>query len=209
MLQIISHGFGCFWMQIKTASGEVSLVTDPYKSEKGANFPKSLSASLIVRSHEGGETQNVSGVQSEQEGVKPFVVDHAGEYEVQGMFVRGVTVGKKGDAIYRLGLGDFSVVFFGAWSGVLTDKQVEALGVVDVMVVPVGGKDGLTVDAARSLTQQVEPRIVVPFMYSGDKGAKEIEAFCKELASPVEEVSKMKIKKSALPQDGMQVYVLS
>jgi L-ascorbate metabolism protein UlaG (beta-lactamase superfamily) len=89
----------------------------------------------------------------------------------------------------------------------LNDEQLEALGVVDMVIVPVGG-GGLTLDAtsAASLVRQIDPKVVIPTHYADgalkyEMPQEPLETFVKELGSPVEAVGvKYKLKGvSSLP----------
>jgi L-ascorbate metabolism protein UlaG (beta-lactamase superfamily) len=96
----------------------------------------------------------------------------------------------------------------------LDDKQLEAIGIVDVMVVPVGG-NGYTVDpvGALKLIKEIEPKLVVPSHYA-DKALKfevpqqELGNALKELAmEPKETVAKLRLKPGEL-SDVTQLIVL-
>lgn len=136
-------------------------------------------------------------------------LDGPGEYEVGPFTVRGVAAQRMLDneghntTIYRIEVGDIALGILGNIASKLDDDQLEALGIVDILVIPVGG-NGYTLDAsdAAKLVRQIEPKAVVP-VYYGEAGVKyevpqdDLDRFKHELAAPVEEVSKLKIKNSA------------
>ncbi len=70
----------------------------------------------------------------------------------------------------------------------------------------------LDVKTANAVVSQVEPRMVIPSHYD-TKGMNEklanVEDFCKEIACAREDLNKLKMKKSALPVDDIQLVVLS
>ena len=85
----------------------------------------------------------------------------------------------------------------------LDDDQLEAIGVVDVLILPVGG-GGYTLDAtsASSIVRQVEPKVVIPIHYAEPGVHYEVpqdtlDTFTKELGAPVEPVDKFKVKSVA------------
>jgi len=85
----------------------------------------------------------------------------------------------------------------------LNDDKLEELGVVDILIIPVGG-NGYTLDAtgAVSLVRKISPKVVVPVHYADDALAYEVhqdnlDLFVKELDVPVETVSKYKVKGAA------------
>ena len=213
-MDITWHGLGSFSFSGKPVSGEVTLVTDPFEGGEGLRYPRTLSAALVVQSHEGkdaGNAEAISGMDKKQ----PFVVHHAGEYEVQGVFVTGIRAPKKDGSehtIYRIIFEGIKIGFLGALDRTLTDTELERLGDIDVLIVPVGGGEVLNKDGAQDVVNQVEPRLVVPsyFHVSGSTRTLEgADAFCKELACPREDSNKLKITKSSLPEDDVKVAVLA
>ena len=149
--------------------------------------------------------------------------DGPGEYEVADISVIGIPARahmeadeKNRDAtMYKLVIGENSILFTGHIYPELDDAQLEAIGMVDVMVVPVGG-NGYTVDpvGAMKLIKAIEPKMVIPTHYA-DKGLKypvpqqELSAALKEIGmDPKETVSgKFKFKPTELT-DVTQLVVL-
>lgn len=212
-MNIVWNGLSSFTITAKPADREVTVVTDPYQNEVGLRFPRTLSPVLAISSHDAPAASNFEAFEDEHQ--KPFAVTHAGEFEVQGVFVKGVTANKKdgtAHTIYRIDAEDISVGFLGAIDRDLTEKEIEALGNIDVLIVPVGGGSVLNKDQAAELVSQIEPRLVVPSYY-GVEGLKvslaSVEPFCKDLACPREDVSKLKITKASLPSDEIKIAVLS
>lgn len=153
-----------------------------------------------------------------------FVVDNSdarviiqapGEYEVGDFYIRGVATHRHIDmesdeklsTVYHIDAGDFRIGLVGNIKSTLNDDQLEALGVVDILLIPVGG-GGYTLDAtsASAIIRQADPKIVIPIHYSDPALNYEVpqdslEVFTKELGAPVENVDKFKVKSAAnLPQ---------
>ncbi|MDQ2959976.1 MAG: MBL fold metallo-hydrolase [Candidatus Dormibacteraeota bacterium] len=108
-----------------------------------------------------------------------------GEFEVRGVTVHGIDAGE-GHTLMRIEIDDVVVVSLGRFDRQLTEDEVDALGHVDVLVVPVGGGDALAPQAASKLVNAVEPAIVVPVRYrnAASPGSGELEpvdAFAKEM----------------------------
>jgi len=143
-----------------------------------------------------------------------LVIDGPGEYEVENVSIHGVAARAHLDAaseglratIYRIDTADLSVAIVGHIYPDLSDEQLEAIGVVDVLVVPVGG-NGYTLDAtgAIKIVKAIDPKVVIPTHYA-EKGVEypvpqaELDLFIKELGAPTEETSKLKLKAGALPE---------
>lgn len=216
-MQISWNGFGSFTVVAKTAQGDVTLVTNPFSREDGPKFPRSLAASLVVASHDAKDADNAEAVTPEYPEDKrcPFVIDHAGEYEVRGIAVTGVFAPKKdgtAHTIYRFDVEGMSIGFLGAIDRALTDKEAEGLGNIDVLIVPSGGKDVLGAGSAAEVVAQVEPRIVIPSYVSGEGVATdyaEYGAICRELSCPTESSSKLKLTRAALPEEDMKIITMS
>lgn len=140
-----------------------------------------------------------------------IIIDSPGEYEVGDFMIRGIAAVRHIDTpeqeklstIYRVESGDVSVAVLGNIDPKLTEEQLESIGVVDILILPVGG-GGYTLDAtsAVSLVRMIEPKVVIPIHYAGT-GLKyevpqdDLAQFVSELGAPVESVSKYKIKSSA------------
>lgn len=159
-----------------------------------------------------------------------LVADHEGlsfegpgDYETGSVAIHGVAAvrhlddpaaGKKLATIYRVEADDIRFAVLGNILSPLSDEQLEELGVVDVLVTPVGG-NGYTLDAtsAASIARQIEPKVVIPVHYS-DAGVSyevnqdDVATFTQELGSPVEEIDSLKIKAANALPPALTVYLL-
>lgn len=144
-----------------------------------------------------------------------LVIDQPGEYEISGVSIYGIgarshmdEAGKKSATIYKILAEDISILVVGHIYPELNDNQLEAIGMVDIMFVPVGG-NGYTLDAAGALTlvKKVEPKVVIPTHYDSNKLHFEVpqqplEAALKTLAmEPSETTTKYKPKATELLAD--------
>lgn len=142
-----------------------------------------------------------------------LVIDQPGEYEVREVSVKGIPAERMIDhdgsvqgTIYRLTIGGVRFAVVGHTAVPLSEDQLEAIGVVDVAIVPVGG-NGYTLDGhqAVGVVKQLDPRVVIPTHYADAAVAYEVpqlelEPFVKELSAPAyEKTPKWKIKNAALP----------
>jgi len=108
-----------------------------------------------------------------------FKVDMPGEYETAGVIIHGVAarshMGEEGDSsavIYTLEADGTRVAILGHIYPELSDDQLEQVGMVDIVVVPVGNS-GYTLDGvgALKIIKQIEPKLVIPTHYA-DKSIK-------------------------------------
>ena len=96
----------------------------------------------------------------------------------------------------------------------LNEVQQEALGVVDILIVPVGG-NGYTVDpvGAQKLIKELDPKLVIPTHYADEAlnfpiPQQELSNALKELAmEPKETVTKLRLKPNELT-DLAQLVIL-
>ena len=144
-----------------------------------------------------------------------LVIEGPGEYGIADFDIRGVAAQRhldtendpKVSTMYRIEAGDIRLAVIGNVYEKLSEDQYEELGLIDVLVIPVGGS-GYTLDAtgAAAVTRQVGPKIVVPIHYADDAikyevPQSDIDTFIAELGAPVEEAPKLKLKSAAaLPQ---------
>lgn len=137
-----------------------------------------------------------------------LVIDHPGEYEVSEVSIQGIAArahtdeeGAKTATIFKVVGDDIRLVVTGHIFPELSDDQLEAIGSVDVLVIPVGG-NGYTLDAigALKIMKKIEPRIIIPTHYADTSlnypvPQQELETALKELAmEPKETVPKLKLK---------------
>jgi L-ascorbate metabolism protein UlaG (beta-lactamase superfamily) len=109
----------------------------------------------------------------------------AGEFEVRGVVIRGVDAGS-GRTIMRVEIDDVRVVHVGRLDRQLAEEEIDILGHIDVLIVPVGGADALAPMAATKLVNSLSPAIVVPVRYRsaaspGSGGYEPVETFAKEM----------------------------
>ncbi|HRC28492.1 MAG TPA: MBL fold metallo-hydrolase [Candidatus Saccharimonas sp.] len=137
-----------------------------------------------------------------------IIIDCPGEYEVGDFTIRGVAAARHIDSdqqeklstIYRITCGDVRMAIVGNIDPKLDDEQLEAIGVVDMLVLPVGG-GGYTLDAtsAATIVRQIEPKAIVPVHFAESGVTYEVpqdpvDPFIKELGAPLEQVAKLKVK---------------
>ena len=208
-------GQSAFKLQDKVSSDGITVVTDPYGKETGLKMP-SFEADIVTISHDHADHNNLEALRG-----NPFVIDCAGEYDTKGILIEGIDSyhdeeeGKLrgGNIIYRIEIDDISIVHLGDLGHVLSNEQLEKLVGTDILMIPVGGKFTLDAKKAVEVISQIEPRIVIPMHYKVDGLAYEdfdsIEKFIKELGIEPSREEKLKISKKDLPQEEMELVILS
>ncbi|MEO8105642.1 MAG: MBL fold metallo-hydrolase [Candidatus Saccharibacteria bacterium] len=143
-----------------------------------------------------------------------LMIDMPGEYEVSDISVIGIPArshmdeeGKKSATMFKLIAGDVNVLVTGHIYPELSDDLLEAIGIVDVLFVPVGGS-GYTTDplGALKLIKSIEPKLVIPTHYA-DKALNypvpqtDLESALKDIAmEPKERIAKLRLKPGELSE---------
>jgi L-ascorbate metabolism protein UlaG (beta-lactamase superfamily) len=152
-----------------------------------------------------------------------LVIDRPGEYEVSDVSVYGIQAKAHIDedkqrtaTMYKLIAKDIRVLVTGHIASKLKESDLEAIGTIDVMIVPVGG-NGYTLDpvGALELIKEIEPKLVIPTQYADDKLSFEVPAQTLEQAlqglgmEPKERLPKLRLKSADLvADDTTQLVVL-
>lgn len=150
-----------------------------------------------------------------------FYVDTPGEYEVINVSIKGISAqahmdepGKKNAIIYRLVIDDYKIGVVGHIYPEISDEQLESLGMIDVLIIPVGGH-GFTLDGAGALKiiKKIGPSIVIPTHFN-DKKIKyevpqdDIEDIRKVLSmEPAEETDALTLKNREF-SEGTKLVIL-
>ena len=153
-----------------------------------------------------------------------LLFDGPGEYEVGDVSIVGVAARRNIDAedqgkastIYRLTIDDTKIAVLGNIAPKLDDDQLEAIGMVDIVVVPVGG-GGLTLDSkdAAAIVRQIEPKAVVPVHFDDPALKYEVpqekaDLIVTELSAGVIEAGpKFKLKNTSSIPDRLTVIMIS
>jgi L-ascorbate metabolism protein UlaG (beta-lactamase superfamily) len=189
-------------IQTKPFDQDVVIVIDTYKPDTG-NFPRNLSAHIALYTEGEKDSITISG--------NPFVLSSPGECETKDVLISAVQGSKKDQIMFRIDAEDISIGHLGFAEKQLTNEQLKVLSGVDILFVPVGGKDCYDAEAAAKAINSVEPRIVIPTNYQSDNSPKsaKVEDFLKEIgATGTEAEKKIIIKKKDLPQEETKVMVL-
>lgn len=206
-MEIQYYGGNCVKITTKKAS---VVVDDNIKELGGSQISKPTDIVLLTTRLDHEEPKAV------------LVVDGPGEFEASNVSISGVAArahmdeeGKLGATMYKIVADDIRIAVVGHIYPDLSEEQLEALGTIDVLVVPVGGH-GFTLDAVGALKviKKIGPKLVIPTNYSDIKlnypvPAVTLEDALKGLAmEPKETIAKLKVKGTELLTDQAQLVVL-
>ncbi len=209
-MEITWYGQTCFRLNQR---GMVAVVTDPYPPDVGLSLPR-LRAGVVTLSHDDPDCRFTSGVRGPSK-----LLDGPGEYEIGGVFISGTATfadDKRGalrgpNTVFTFEYDGLTVCHLGRLGHVPAQSQVENLGAVNILLVPVGGGGSLSTARASEVISLFEPNIVVP-MYYKIPGLKlklgTLGRFLKEMGlENVDSQEVLKVSRSSLSEE-TQVIVL-
>jgi len=217
-MHIIWKGQTCFNLLISQNKGEqISLMIDPYDTTTGTKISRVKSD--VILSTQITEKENL--VSDKEELV--HVIDGPGEYEIKEIYIKGINCpasiskNKEGasNTIFTVEAEEMNICHLGLFNQKeLTSAQLEEIGEVDVLLVPVGdGGYCMEGNEAASIVNQIEPKIVVPMFFKQpgfDLKIEGDEKFLKAIGETPEKQEKLLIKHKDLPGDEeMKVVVLT
>jgi L-ascorbate metabolism protein UlaG (beta-lactamase superfamily) len=148
-----------------------------------------------------------------------LVFNSPGEYEIGDISISGIEAKAfKGDdekvTMYKLSTFDVDMLVTGHITESLTAAQLETIGNIDVLFIPVGNS-GYTLDpmGALKLIKDIEPKIVVPTNYKLPNlkypvDQIDLDSAIKEMSmEPSQTLAKLKVKRSDL-SEVTQLFVL-
>src|SRR3989344_1832434 len=218
MAKITWAGQACFEISVSNGKDHsATIAIDPFDEKVGLKVP-SFSADILLVTHGHYDHNNIGAIKG-----SPFLIEGPGEYEAKGVFVQGIdsfhddSQGKERgrNTIYVIEAEDIRFCHLGDFGQKqLTDEQLEFIGKVDILMIPVGGTFTIDSSEASKVIGQIEPKIVVPMHYALPKLKVEldgVEKFLKAMGkNNVTPVDKLTIKQSALPKEGaMEIVVLT
>lgn len=195
------------------------IVCDPYSRSIGLDLGRPT-AHIVTVSHNHEDHNYLAGVKPMRD--RLFVIDGPGEYEVSGVLISGVRTyhdkakgAERGfNTAYVIHLDDVVFCHLGDLGHELSQAQIEEIGDVDVLFVPVGGGETIGPAEATNVISQIEPRVVVPMHYAASQLSFEydlapLEKFTHELG--IKEVTledKLSLTAATLPPEGDKTRVV-
>ncbi len=204
-MEITWYGHSCFRL---TERGMATVVVDPYDHKAIGYFPLKLKADIVTVSHDAPGHNNTDAVKGTS-----HVIRGPGEFEIGGVFITGVQTdgaGKKSkeqaqNTLYVFDYDGLTVAHLGDLRQVPSQTEIEALGTVNVALVPIGGGGALNAAKAAEVISVLEPNIVVPMHYSTADVKVSLESlgkFLKEMGLGKQESQpSLKVTRSGLPEE--------
>ena len=155
-------GHSCFRLH----DADMVVVTDPYPTSVGLRIDN-RPASVVTVSNAHPNHNNAESIEGD-----PKVFSNPGEYEYNGVTVRGVMTPladgqpqEERNVAFSIEIGAINVCHLGDISIPLTTRLIDELKPVDVVLVPTGGHCTLDMDQVYQTLQDLDPKIVIPMHY--------------------------------------------
>lgn len=211
-MTITWYGQACFRLENK----EISLLIDPFSKEIGLKPPK-IKDQIVLVTHSHYDHNNLESLPDDT-----FLINGPGEYEVKGIYIKGIQSfhdkfqgQERGlNTIYFIKFDDINLAHLGdLGQEKLSESQIDALGAVDILMIPVGGIYTINYKEAVGIINQIEPKIVIPMHYKIpglNINLDGVEKFLKELGLTPEKIDKSyKIQKKNLPSEEFKVLLIN
>jgi L-ascorbate metabolism protein UlaG (beta-lactamase superfamily) len=216
-MNIQYYGHSCFKISLKPAGRgqeEVVLFIDPFDKSIGLRPPQGQTNFVLV-SHDHPDHNNIEALKG-----NPRVINLPGEYSVGGVNIIGIqsyhdnTQGKeKGlNTIFIIDSEDIKLCHLGDLGTDLDEKQLEKIGTVNVLFVPIGGKYTLDYKKAIETIKKIEPNIVIPIHFKMNGSTVDIDdenKFCLEMGYCAKErPTKLNLKSKDLEGKNMEILIM-
>ena len=167
------YGHASFFLT--TAQG-VKIITDPYEPgayDGGIAYgPITDEADIVSVSHDHADHNYVKGLAG-----NPTVITGEGKHEVKGIVFEGVSTyhddsqgtERGGNTIFTIIADGMRVCHLGDLGHLLNDKELQQIGQVDCLLIPVGGFFTIGPQEARQVVDQLQPQVTIPMHFKTDK----------------------------------------
>ncbi len=214
---IFWYGRGC--CKIQSSSVDSTVLIDPYHPQMKRRLSRTTPDILTLTSTRANPDWSQSAA---REIGDSFLIQYPGEYESHGVFVTALRAHKKAQGqsgkpqstlICSFCIDDMSLVHLGDLDRILTETELDALGRVDILLLPVGAGGSLDAATALEVLKQIEPRVIIPVMYttgSEDKDLSDAKEFLRDYGiKDAETMEKFRIIKKDLPAEESRVILLT
>ena len=198
MMTVTWYGHSCFRLESK----DTSLLIDPFSQEIGLRPPK-IKDNIVLVSHQHYDHNNIEGMPEDS-----FLIKGPGEYEVKGVFIRGIqslhdkSQGQERglNTIYVIKMEDMTLAHLGDFGEArLSEEQIEKIGDIDILMIPVGGTYTINYKEAVEVINQIEPKVAIPMHYKIQGSKSDIdgpEKFLKEISlTPEKPINRTRFRK--------------
>ena len=158
------HGHSCF----EIANG-ITMVLDPHDGRSLGIKPPSVSADIVLISHDHSDHNSFKTIRGSHKDVFSFV----GEFDFNGLKIIGLQTDhdisggtKRGkNVMYAMDIDGISICHCGDLGNMPDDAVMERIRGVDILFVPVGEIYTMDMDSVLRFIDEVGPRVIIPMHY--------------------------------------------
>ncbi len=208
------HGLDYFLISIQKSKTEtIGIIINPFLEKKGFHLPKNEANIVIFDRKINDKEKKMLPLNSEN----IFLITDPGEYDLKGISIQGVSAKTKGEVktvIYKIEGEGIKICYLGRiGEEEFSPEQTERIGDVDVLIIPIGGKEAVDAKGAFKLMSQIEPKITIPMYYQTKNGKEKdlgkLDDFLKSLGiKQLPPLPKLSLKERDLPKDEAKIIIL-
>ena len=172
MVNVRWCGHNCF--EIKGES--VVLATDPFNASMVGLKTPQITADIILSSHGHGDHWDKKTAKGWSKNDTEVIKWKIASFDIKGVKIKGVDTAhddrggsaRGSNTVYVFTIDGITFCHCGDLGHVLNNDQVNEIGKIDVLLIPVGGV--FTIDPAKAskVVEQLNPKIVIPMHYYHD-----------------------------------------
>ena len=140
-------------------------------------------------------------LESSEVDIEGLKITGPGEYERKGIFVEGISPNGNGP-VYVVRADHITICYLGKLKNAISDDAAKQIGDIDILIVPLGEEGTIGEKEVGKVIAQIDPRIVIPMLYS------DIEPFKKTEGITGEAIDSLRLKKADLPEEDRKFYIL-
>ena len=207
-MEIKWYGQSCFRIKGKNTV----LVFDPYTPGSTGYSMNNVSADAIAVSHDDPTANYDEKIEGSRK-----TINGPGEYEIGDAIIIGIDTARdvasgtlRGrNTIFCAEIDEITVCHLGDLGHDLSSEQLDELGQIDVLMLPIGGSLGIK--SAIALVNKLQPLLVLPMHYGSEQNGYRytpVKDFLKEYgAENTIPQAKINITKNSMPLS-MQIVIL-
>lgn len=217
-MNIQYYGHSCFKITTKPegrGAGDITIFVDPFDKTVGLKPPQGQ-ADIVLSTHSHFDHNNVSALKGE-----PVVIDTPGEFAAKGVNIVGLDTfhdksegSERGkNTVFVIESEGMRICHMGDIGAEPTPEQLDEIGEIDVLMIPVGGTFTIDGKEAVKLVHKIEPKTVIPMHYKTKETKVDIsdeKEFCDEMGNcPEEKINKISLKKKDLSEKSMETMLMT
>ncbi|MEA2021556.1 MAG: MBL fold metallo-hydrolase, partial [Candidatus Caldatribacteriota bacterium] len=145
----------------------ITIVTDPFDETLGYKLPK-VKANIVTVSHEHFDHNYVRGIKG-----RPVVFKGSVKRESHKMEFRGISTyhdsvfgAQRGqNTVFTIKADGMKLCHLGDLGHILDTDQLNKIGNVDILFIPVGGFYTINSEQANQIIKEIKPGIIIPMHY--------------------------------------------